>query len=108
MKPRHAASSTQLAPSESAKAVGLRYVSDEQSGIRRVKAGVGFRYEDANGKAVRDEATLKRIRSLVIPPAWTDVWICSREDGHLQATGRDAKGRKQFRYHPLWREVRDA
>jgi DNA topoisomerase I len=92
---------------DSAKAVGLRYVNDEQPGIRRVKAGAGFRYEDANGKAVRDEATLKRIRSLVIPPAWSDVWICARDDGHLQATGRDARRRKQFRYHPLWREARD-
>ena len=108
MKPRHTPPSTQLEPAESAKAVGLRYVNDEQAGIKRIKAGAGFRYEDAEGKPVRDEATLKRIRSLVIPPAWTDVWICSREDGHLQATGRDAKGRKQFRYHPLWREVRDA
>lgn len=108
MKPRHTPPSTQLEPIESAKAVGLRYVSDEQSGILRVKAGESFRYEDESGKTVRDESTLKRIRSLAIPPAWTDVWICAREDGHLQATGRDAKGRKQFRYHPLWREVRDA
>lgn len=108
MKPRHSPPSTQLAPVESARAVGLRYVNDEQPGIRRVKSGTGFRYEDAAGKLVRDEATLKRIRSLVIPPAWTEVWICARDDGHLQATGRDAKGRKQFRYHPLWREVRDA
>jgi DNA topoisomerase-1 len=108
MKPRHTPSSTQLAPAESAKAVGLRYVNDEQPGFRRVKAGAGFYYEDANGKTVRDESTLKRIRSLAIPPAWTEVWICPREDGHLQATGRDAKRRKQFRYHPLWREVRDA
>jgi DNA topoisomerase I len=108
MKPRHTTPSTQLAPVESAKSVGLRYVSDQQAGIKRLKAGVGFRYVNSIGKTIRDEATLKRIRSLVIPPAWTDVWICSREDGHLQATGRDAKGRKQFRYHPLWREVRDA
>jgi DNA topoisomerase I len=108
MKPRHTPISTQLQPAESAKAIGLRYVNDGQPGFRRVKAGTGFRYADASGKPVRNEATLKRIRALVIPPAWTDVWICSREDGHLQATGRDVKGRKQFRYHPLWREVRDA
>jgi DNA topoisomerase I len=108
MKPRHTASSTQLAPAAAAKAAGLHYVSDAQPGVRRIKAGAGFRFENASGKRVRDEVTLKRIRSLVIPPAWTDVWICPREDGHLQATGRDAKGRKQFRYHPLWREVRDA
>jgi DNA topoisomerase-1 len=83
-------------------------VNDAQPGIRRIKTGNGFRYEDVHGKVMRDEATLRRIRSLAIPPAWTDVWICARDDGHLQATGRDAKGRKQFRYHPLWREIRDA
>jgi DNA topoisomerase I len=108
MKPRHTPPSTQLTPVESAKAVGLRYVNDEQPGVLRIKAGAGFRYADANGKTIHDDATLKRIRSLAIPPAWEDVWICPRDDGHLQATGRDAKGRKQFRYHPLWREVRDA
>ena len=108
MKPRHTQISTQLEPVESARAAGLRYVSDEQPGIRRLKAGGGFRYVDASRRIVSDENILKRIRSLAIPPAWTDVWICAREDGHLQATGRDAKGRKQHRYHPLWREVRDA
>jgi DNA topoisomerase-1 len=72
-----------------------------------VRNGRGFRYLDASGKVVRDAATLRRIRSLVIPPAWTDVWICADERGHLQATGRDARGRKQYRYHPKWREVRD-
>jgi DNA topoisomerase-1 len=97
-----------MRPIESARAVGLRYVNDTQSGIQRIKSGTGFRYADAQGKAVRDPATLKRIRSLTIPPAWTHVWICPHENGHLQATGRDAKGRKQHRYHPLWREVRDA
>lgn len=108
MKPRHKSTSTQVEPAVSAKAVGLRYVSDELPGIARQKSGKSFRYRDAKGKTVRDKATLQRIRSLVIPPAWTDVWICPYENGHLQATGRDAKGRKQHRYHPLWREVRDA
>jgi DNA topoisomerase-1 len=97
-----------MEPIESAKAVGLRYVSDEEPGIKRVKSGKGFRYISVNGKGAPAASTLKRIRSLVIPPAWTDVWICAVEDGHLQATGRDARGRKQHRYHPLWREVRDA
>jgi DNA topoisomerase-1 len=108
MKPRHTPPSTQLEPVKSAQAVGLRYVNDAQPGIRRIKAGAGFRYEDSNAKAVREESILQRIRALAIPPAWTDVWICPHEDGHLQATGRDTKGRKQHRYHPLWREVRDA
>lgn len=100
--------STQVTPVESAKAVGLRYVTDEQPGIRRIKAGAAFNYQSERGKVLRDERTLKRIRSLAIPPAWTDVWICPHENGHLQATGRDGRGRKQHRYHPLWREVRDA
>ena len=108
MKPRHASSATQTAPVESAKRVGLRYVSDKQPGLRRVKVGTGFRYVNSTGKAVRETRTLQRIRSLAIPPAWTDVWICASDKGHLQATGRDARGRKQHRYHPLWREVRDA
>jgi DNA topoisomerase-1 len=108
MKPRHKSTATQVEPAVSARAVGLRYVSDELPGIARLKSGKDFRYQDARGKFVRDQATLQRIRSLVIPPAWTDVWICPHADGHLQATGRDAKGRKQHRYHPLWREVRDA
>jgi DNA topoisomerase-1 len=94
-------------PAESAKAAGLRYVSDTTPGIRRKRAGKGFYYVDADGKRVRDEETLARIKSLVIPPAWTGVWICRNPKGHLQATGRDARGRKQSRYHPRWREVRD-
>ncbi len=94
-------------PAESAKAAGLRYVSDTTPGIRRKRWGTVFRYTDANGKPMRDPETLARIKSLAIPPAWTDVWICPRPNGHLQATGRDAKGRKQSRYHPHWREVRD-
>jgi len=79
--------------------VTLRYVTDEQPGIRRVMVRDGFRYLGPDGKAVRDRQTLARIQALVIPPAWTDVWICPRADGHLQATGRDERGRKQYRYH---------
>lgn len=90
-----------------AAAASLRYVTDAKPGIRRKRAGNGFSYVAPDGTRVRDEATLERIRSLVIPPAWTDVWICPSANGHLQATGRDAKGRKQHRYHPRWREVRD-
>jgi DNA topoisomerase-1 len=92
---------------QSAKEAGLRYVTDARPGIARKRAGKGFRYVDADGKAVRDKETLRRIRSLVIPPAWKDVWICPDPRGHLQATGRDARGRKQSRYHPRWRAVRD-
>lgn len=95
------------APPAAAKAAGLRYVHDDRPGIRREPDGEGFRYVDAKGEPVDDEATLKRIKSLAIPPAWTDVWICPQANGHLQATGRDARGRKQYRYHPKWREVRD-
>jgi DNA topoisomerase-1 len=96
-----------LLPAESARAAGLRYVSDAGPGIRRRRAGEGFRYLRPDGTTVGDEATLARIRRLAIPPAWTDVWICASGEGHLQATGRDARGRKQYRYHPRWREVRD-
>ena len=94
-------------PSASAEEAGLRYVSDATPGIRRRKGGGGFTYVRADGRAVRDAATLARIRSLAIPPAYTDVWICPDPKGHVQATGRDARGRKQYRYHPKWREVRD-
>src|SRR5260370_42396925 len=94
-------------PAESARAAGLRYVSDATPGIGRRPAAQGFRYVGTGGTALRDKAMLARIRALAIPPAWSDVWICSREDGHLQATGRDARRRKQYRYHPRWREVRD-
>lgn len=89
-----------------ARQAGLRHVSDAEPGIRRRRAGRGFRYLDAAGKPVRDAATLERIRALAIPPAWTDVWICRSPLGHLQATGRDARGRKQYRYHPQWSSVR--
>jgi DNA topoisomerase-1 len=94
-------------PVESAQAAGLRYVSDTMPGIRRKKAGKGFTYVASDGKPIRDPKELARIRSLAIPPAYTDVWICPTPNGHLQATGRDARGRKQYRYHPKWREVRD-
>jgi DNA topoisomerase-1 len=94
-------------PVESAKAAGLRYVTDDEPGIRRRKRGRGFTYLDPQKGTVRDGKTLERIRKLAIPPAWTDVWISPRPNGHLQATGRDARGRKQYRYHADWREVRD-
>ncbi|WP_435019063.1 DNA topoisomerase IB [Tundrisphaera sp. TA3] len=96
-----------VAPEVSARAAGLRYVSDETPGLTRVVTARGVSYRGADGKAIRDGETLGRIRSLAIPPAWTEVWICPRADGHLQATGRDARGRKQYRYHPDWRSVRD-
>jgi DNA topoisomerase-1 len=94
-------------PPAAAKAAGLRYVNDNKPGIRRERTDEGFRYFDAKGEPVDEETTLKRIKSLAIPPAWTEVWICPQANGHLQATGRDARGRKQYRYHPKWREVRD-
>ncbi|HEY6084803.1 MAG TPA: hypothetical protein VIU63_05370 [Nitrospira sp.] len=90
-----------------AQAAGLRYVDDRQPGISRQSRGKKLSYRSSDGAPVRDLQTLKRIRSLAIPPAWRDVWICKSPDGHLQATGRDARGRKQYRYHSRWREVRD-
>jgi DNA topoisomerase-1 len=96
-------------PVESAKSAGLRYVSDEQPGITRKRKGKSsFDYFDTGGKKVTDPDTLLRIRQLVIPPAWEQVWISPDERGHIQAVGRDQRGRKQYRYHPKWREVRDA
>ena len=94
-----------MAPTENA---DLVYVSDDEPGIRRVKWGEGFRYRGPSGKPVRDPGTLERIRKLAIPPAYTDVWICTQANGHIQATGRDARGRKQYRYHDRFREVRDS
>lgn len=91
---------------QAAAEAGLRYVSDLEAGIRRVQTGTGFAYRDHRGQPVTDEPTLERIRALAIPPAYTDVWICPRRNGHLQATGRDARGRKQYRYHARWQEVR--
>ena len=93
---------------EHARSAGLRYVDDRHPGLRRERTGSGFAYFDTHGKAITDEDELARIRSLAIPPAYEDVWICPYPHGHVQATARDAKGRKQYRYHKRWREVRDA
>jgi len=95
-------------PRQAATFAGLQYVSDRQPGLRRKKAGKGFIYLRPDGSRTQDPVLLERIRALAIPPAWTDVWICPQANGHLQATGRDARGRKQYRYHSLFREVRDS
>ena len=95
-------------PEQAALDAGLRYVRDVEAGLRRRRCGRGFTYLDAAGNRVRDPDQLTRIAELAIPPAWTDVWICADPKGHLQATGRDQRGRKQYRYHPRWRTVRDA
>ena len=95
-------------PKDAAESAGLRYVSDGRPGIRRKKAGSGFTYTGVNGSRLTERDALQRIKSLAIPPAWTDVWICPFANGHLQATGRDAKGRKQYRYHPRFREIRES
>ncbi|WP_260923480.1 DNA topoisomerase IB [Novosphingobium sp. 9] len=95
-------------PREAAENAGLIYVSDESKGITRTPYRGRFRYHDTRGHLIKDEKKLQRLAALAVPPAYTDVWICSRPNGHLQATGRDAKGRKQYRYHPLFREVRDS
>lgn len=84
---------------------GLRYVNSGEAGISRRRSGKGFTYRDPAGATIRDRAALKRIRSLAVPPAWTDVWICTLDNGHIQATGRDVRSRKQYRYHPLFREL---
>jgi DNA topoisomerase-1 len=94
-------------PAEVAEEAGLRYVSDEQPGYTRKAKGDDFEYFDADGKAIRDETRLLRIRRIAIPPAYKDVWICPSPNGHIQATARDARGRKQYRYHERWREARD-
>ncbi len=96
-----------MTPEEFARAAGLRYVYDSRPGITRLHSRGGFRYVAVEGRPLRDPDELKRIRALAIPPAWTDVWICPLANGHLQATGRDARGRKQSRYHAAWRAVRD-
>jgi len=95
-------------PEEAAKDAGLRYVTDKSPGISRKRNGKSFVYLDPEGKRIDNETTLKRIKALAIPPAWGFVWICASANGHLQATGRDARNRKQYRYHPKWKEVRDA
>src|SRR2546426_6200172 len=94
-------------PEEAAEEAGLRYVSDDQPGYTRKAKGDDFEYFDTEGKPIGDEQRLLRIKRLAIPPAYTDVWICPSSNGHIQATGRDARGRKQYRYHDRWREVRD-
>ena len=94
-------------PKDAAESAGLRYVSDARPGISRRKSGKGFTYIRADGSKLSEAAVLRRIKALAIPPAWADVWICPAPDGHIQATGRDAKGRKQYRYHPGFREVRE-
>ena len=94
-------------PALVAKQAGLRYVMDRRPGIRRKRIGKKFRYIGVDGAPITAEDKLERIKKLSIPPAWTDVWISPVPNGHLQATGRDAKGRKQYRYHPQWTEVRN-
>jgi DNA topoisomerase-1 len=107
-KDQHKDAAPVVSPQEAAKAAHLRYVTDAQPGIRREKAADGeFRYIGVDGEPVTDTRTLERIKALGIPPAYTNVWICPIPNGHLQATGRDAKGRKQYRYHERWRAVRD-
>ncbi|MBB1491172.1 DNA topoisomerase IB [Paracoccus sp. MC1854] len=95
-------------PQDAAESAGLVYVSDSEPGIRRRRAGKGFSYPGPDGKTVKDKDTLARIRALAIPPAYTDVWICPDSNGHVQATGRDVRGRKQYRYHPRFREARNS
>ncbi len=99
-------SSALAAAAQSARAAGLRHVNDAAAGLQREREGDGFSYCKANGTPVRDQATLQRIRALAIPPAWTHVWICPHPNGHLQASGRDARGRKQYRYHAQWNALR--
>jgi DNA topoisomerase I len=96
-----------IEPERSARAAGLRYVSDDRPGISRRRRGRGFQYIGPDGETITDRDARARIEALAIPPAWTEVWICPSPNGHVQATGRDARGRKQYRYHRRWREVRD-
>lgn len=95
------------APIDAARSAGLRYVTDTGPGISRRRSGRGFSYTDPEGKRLTDRETIARIKGLAVPPAWRDVWICPHPLGHIQATGRDARGRKQYRYHPQWRAIRD-
>src|SRR6188472_2580583 len=92
---------------EAAEEAGLQYVNDDRPGYTRKAKGKDFEYFDTEGKTIRDEQRLLRIKRIGIPPAYTDVWICPSANGHIQATGRDARGRKQYRYHERWRQVRD-
>lgn len=98
---------TRLDPRIVAEHAGLNYVSDAMPGITRRRSGKGFTYRDPDGQTIRDRPTRKRLDALMIPPAWTNVWICPDPEGHLQATGRDDRDRKQYRYHPRWREMQD-
>ncbi|MEO6724840.1 MAG: DNA topoisomerase IB [Blastocatellia bacterium] len=102
--PRQISDASQI---NAARSAGLRYFSDQTPGLRRKRVGKGFAYYTSEGKLLKDPETLWRIKALAIPPAWIDVWICPQADGHLQATGRDSKGRKQYRYHARWRSTRD-
>jgi DNA topoisomerase IB len=104
---RNAASTRLEDNAQDAREAGLLHVSDADPGYSRRRAGRGFHYRDANGASVSDARVRQRIRRLAVPPAWVDVWICANPRGHLQATGRDARGRKQYRYHPQWRHARD-
>src|SRR5262245_37806841 len=97
-----------LDPVATAHSAGLRYVIDDRPGITRRGAGKGFAYYAPGGELIRDRKELRRIAAIAIPPAWTDVWIGPNPNGHILATGRDARGRKQYRYHPEWRAIRDA
>jgi len=104
--PPRSSPSPSLQPQEAADVAGLHYVSIASPGIARRRSGRGFRYIAPDGTTLRDSRTRERIRSLAIPPAWREVWICADPDGHIQAVGLDERGRKQYRYHPRWREVR--
>ncbi|MBW4691335.1 MAG: DNA topoisomerase IB [Lyngbya sp. HA4199-MV5] len=105
---KHLRAVTTADPIKSAEEIGLRYVVDNIPGIQRKRSGKkGFAYFEPNGDRIRDPDEIRRINALAIPPAYKNVWICPFANGHLQATGRDAKGRKQYRYHPLWRTIRD-
>jgi DNA topoisomerase-1 len=101
------ATQTSLPHIETAKAAGLEYVTDAETGIHRKRVGRGWAYYAPSGALIRDRAERRRLNALAIPPAWTDVWICANPNGHLQVTARDKKGRKQYRYHPRFREKRD-
>lgn len=95
-------------PEDAARSAGLVYVNDDMPGIGRVRCGTGFSYRDRDGRTIRDKEERRRLNALAVPPAWTDVWICPDRRGHIQATGRDSRGRKQYRYHPEFRDIRDS